>query len=139
MYPDESGLVALLFRGIAIRRKQSDLILCTWALPATLGQPKAGVVAMLASDINPSSALELSSTGVTRENVDGLLCGADNYAVAVAFFATDACRMLFAACRERGIPVLAAAPPGMGVSSPFFRPSGVSFEDCFRLEGFRSG
>ncbi|MEO7854071.1 MAG: ThiF family adenylyltransferase, partial [Rubrivivax sp.] len=47
----------------------------------------------------------------------------------------DARRLLFAACREHGIPALTAAPLGMGVSLLYFRPKGMSFEDYFRLEG----
>jgi molybdopterin/thiamine biosynthesis adenylyltransferase len=105
------------------------------AFVTTLGQPKVSVLAKLAFDINPTIDLECFSTGVTAENVDAFLRGVDVYVDAIDFFAMDARRMLFAACRDRGIPALTAAPLGMGVSLLFFRPGGMSFEDYFRVEG----
>jgi hypothetical protein len=42
---------------------------------------------------------------------------------------------VFAACRERGIPAVTAAPLGMGVSLLCFGSDSMSFESYFRLEG----
>jgi len=53
----------------------------------------------------------------------------------IDFFAVEARRLVFAACRERGIPAVTAAPLGMGVSLLYFDPQGMSFERYFRLEG----
>lgn len=100
-----------------------------------LGQPKVDVLAQLALDVNPEAELHRFSQGVTPDNVDEFLRGVDLYVDGIDFFAIEARRMVFAACRERGIPALTAAPLGMGVSLLYFDPKGMSFEDYFRLEG----
>ncbi len=100
-----------------------------------LGQPKVDVLAQLALDVNPEAELRRFGRGVTPENVDEFLRDVDLYVDGIDFFAIDARRMVFAACRERGIPALTAAPLGMGVSLLYFDPQGMSFEDYFRLEG----
>jgi molybdopterin/thiamine biosynthesis adenylyltransferase len=105
------------------------------AFVSTLGQPKVEVTAGLAADINPAIGIEQFPEGVTPENVDAFLRDVDVYVDGIDFFAMEARRMLFAACRERGIPALTAAPLGMGVSLLYFSPDGMSFEDYFRLEG----
>lgn len=100
-----------------------------------LGQPKVDVLAQLALDVNPEAELRKFGQGVTPDNVDEFLRGVDLYVDGIDFFAIEARRMVFAACRERGIPALTAAPLGMGVSLLYFDPKGMSFEDYFRLEG----
>lgn len=103
---------------------------------STVGQSKADVMARMARDINPQSDIRAFGDGVTPENVGEFLRDVDLYVDGIDFFAMDARRMLFATCRERGIPVLTAAPLGMGVALLYFSPTGMSFEDYFRLEGF---
>lgn len=105
------------------------------ALMSTLGQPKAEVLARMGRDINPEADIRVFGDGVTPRNVDEFLRDVDLYVDGIDFFAMDARRMVFAACRERGIPVVTAAPLGMGVSLLYFGPTGMSFEDYFRLEG----
>ncbi len=100
-----------------------------------LGQPKVDVLAQLALDVNPEADLRKFDQGVTPANVDEFLRDVDLYVDGIDFFAIEARRMVFAACRERGIPALTAAPLGMGVSLLYFDPKGMSFEDYFRLEG----
>ena len=72
---------------------------------------------------------------MNSQNVDDFLRDPDLYADGVDFFAMNARRMVFAACRERRIPALTAAPLGMVVALLFFSPTGMSFEDHFKLEG----
>ncbi len=105
------------------------------AYTSTLGQPKATVIARMASDINPTAELRVFGDGVTPQNLDAFLDGVDVYVDGIDFFAVPARRMLFAACHERGIPALTAAPLGMGVSLLYFAPGGMSFERYFRLDG----
>ncbi|MFM9916558.1 MAG: ThiF family adenylyltransferase [Rhizobacter sp.] len=102
---------------------------------STLGQPKVDVLTRLALDVNPGADIKPFANGVTPENVGAFLQGVDLYVDGIDFFAIEARRMVFAACRERGIPALTAAPLGMGVSLLYFDPKGMSFEDYFRLEG----
>ena len=106
------------------------------AFVSSIGQPKVDVVARMARDVNPEAEIGLFHEGVTQGNVDRFLEGVDVYVDGLDFFALDARRMVFAACRRRGIPALTAAPLGLGVSLLYFNPRALSFERYFRLEGF---
>jgi len=108
------------------------------ATMSTVGRRKAEVLANMALDVNPDAEIRCFDDGVTRENVDAFLKGVDLYVDGIDFFAMEARRMVFAACRERGIPALTAAPLGMGVSLLYFSPEGMSFEDYFKLKGHDS-
>lgn len=105
------------------------------AFVSTLGQAKAEVTARMARDINPTAHVRVFAEGVTPANLNAFLDGVDIYVDGIDFFAVEARRMVFAACRERGIPAVTAAPLGMGVSLLYFAPQGMSFERYFRLEG----
>ncbi|MBV9749582.1 MAG: ThiF family adenylyltransferase [Acetobacteraceae bacterium] len=105
------------------------------AFVSTLGQPKADTLARMARDINPELRLHVFPEGVTPENLDAFLEGADLFVDGFDFFALDIRRRAFARCRELGIPALTAAPIGMGVGLLAFMPGSMSFEKYFRLEG----
>lgn len=100
-----------------------------------MGQPKIDTMARLATDINPQVDLRLFPHGVQPDNVSQFLQDVDVYVDGLDFFALPARRMVFAKCRELGIPVLTAAPLGMGVAFLYFSPSGMSAEEYFRWEG----
>ena len=108
------------------------------AFMSFMGQPKIDAVAQLARGINPELDLRLFSQGVTPENVDDFLREVDVYVDGLDFFALPARRMVFAKCREKGIPALTAAPLGMGTAFLYFSPTGMSFEDYFKVEGHES-
>ena len=103
-----------------------------------MGQPKIDAVARLARDINPEIDLRLFPQGIKPENVDEFLRDVDVYVDGLDFFALPARRMVFAKCREKGIPALTAAPLGMGTAFLYFRPDGMSFEQYFKVEGHAS-
>lgn len=103
-----------------------------------MGQAKIDTVAQMARDINPEIDLRLFPQGVRPENVDEFLRDVDVYVDGLDFFALPARRMVFAKCREKGIPALTAAPLGMGVAFLYFRPDGMSFEEYFKVEGHES-
>lgn len=103
-----------------------------------MGQPKIDTLARMARDINAEIDLRLFPQGVTPENVDEFLCDVDVYVDGLDFFALPARRMVFAKCREKGIPALTAAPLGMGTAFLYFRPDGMSFEQYFKVEGHES-
>lgn len=100
-----------------------------------LGRPKVDVLAELALDINPSLDLRRFPDGVGPENLGSFLDGVDVYLDGLDFFAVEARRMLFAACAQRGIPAVTAAPLGMGAALLVFLPGGMTFEEYFRLDG----
>jgi len=103
-----------------------------------MGQPKIDTVARLARDINPEIDLRLFPQGITPQNIDEFLRDADVYVDGLDFFVLPARRMVFAKCREKGIPAMTAAPLGMGTAFLYFRPDGMSFEDYFKVEGYES-
>ena len=105
------------------------------AFMPSMGQPKIEVVAKLARDINPDMDLRSFPQGVTPENVDEFLRDVDVYVDGLDFFALPARRMVFAKCREKGIAALTAAPLGMGTAFLYFSPTGMSFEDYFKVDG----
>lgn len=107
----------------------------TGAMMSTLNQPKTRVLASMARDINPSINITSFDNGVTSENIDNFLKDVDLYVDGVDFFAFEARRTLFAACREKRIPAITAAPLGMGVAFLCFMPDSMSFEDYFCLDG----
>lgn len=101
----------------------------------SLGRPKIDVLGEMARDINPELELKLFPEGVGKESLDDFLEGVDVYVDGLDFFAFDARRMTFAACERKGIPVVTAAPLGLGTALLVFGPGGMSFEDYFGFEG----
>ena len=105
------------------------------AFMSNMGQSKLSTMARMALDINPEIELRQFPKGVQPDNVDDFLDGVDVYVDGLDFFALPARRMVFAKCREKGIPVLTAAPLGVGVAFLYFSPTGMSAEDYFKWEG----
>ena len=101
-----------------------------------MGQPKLDTIAKMARDINPEIDLRLFPQGVKPDNIDDFLRDVDVYVDGLDFFALPARRMVFAKCREKGIPALTAAPLGMGAAFLYFSPTGMSFEEYFKVEGY---
>jgi molybdopterin/thiamine biosynthesis adenylyltransferase len=100
-----------------------------------LQRPKLEVMEELGRDINPELDLRSFPEGVSESNIDAFLEGVDLYVDSLDFFAIEARRTVFAACTEKGIPAITAAPLGMGVAFLAFLPGKMSFEEYFRLEG----
>jgi len=98
-----------------------------------VGRDKIDVLAELALDINPELDVDKFSSGVTTENLDTFLEGVDLYVDALDFFAVEIRQAVFAACAEKGIPAITAAPLGMGVAFLAFLPGQMTFEEYFRL------
>ncbi len=101
----------------------------------SLGRPKVEVLAGLARRINPELDLRLFPQGVQADNLDDFLDGVDLYLDGLDFFAVEARRRVFAACAERGIPAVTAAPLGMGVALLNFLPGEMTFEEYFGMDG----
>lgn len=105
------------------------------ALMTTLDLPKVEVLARMAKDINPEVEIAEFPAGVTPQNLDDFLRGADLFIDGFDFFVIDIRRQAFARCRELGIAAMTAAPVGMGVAFLLFTKDGMTFEDYFRFEG----
>jgi hypothetical protein len=103
----------------------------TGATMSTLNAPKAHAMAQAAQQINPELDLRVFADFINEHNVDEFLRDVDVYVDGLDFFAFDARRLVFTRCRERGIPVVTAAPLGMGVSALVFTANSMSAEDYF--------
>ena len=100
-----------------------------------IGRPKVEVMAELARDINADLELNSFPDGINKQNLDEFLKDVDLYVDGLDFFALEARKAVFAACAEKGIPAVTAAPLGMGVALLCFLPGKMSFEEYFRLNG----
>ena len=105
------------------------------AFMSTLGRQKVDVMAELAKDINPQSDIKSFPEGVFAHNVDEFLEGVDLYVDALDFFALEARKVVFQKCYEKQIPVITAAPLGMGCALLCFMPGQMTYEQYFRFEG----
>lgn len=105
------------------------------ATVSTIGRPKLDVLDEMARDINPELDIKLFAHGVDAESLDDFLADVDVYVDGLDFFAFAARRMTFAACEKKGIPVVTAAPLGLGTALLVFAPGGMSFEDYFGFDG----
>lgn len=100
-----------------------------------IGRPKVEVLAEMARDVNPELDLRLFDSGVDEHNADEFLRGADLYVDGLDFFVMDEREAVFAACAERGIPAVTAAPLGWGAAWMVFTPDSMGFEDYFQMAG----
>jgi|TARA_R110002124_G_scaffold202726_1_gene369302 molybdopterin/thiamine biosynthesis adenylyltransferase len=100
-----------------------------------LGRPKVEVLTEMATAINPELDIKTFPEGVALNNLDQFLAGVDLYVDGLDFFALDIRQAVFAACADKGIPAITAAPLGMGVALLCFMPGKMTFEQYFRMKG----
>jgi molybdopterin/thiamine biosynthesis adenylyltransferase len=101
----------------------------------SLDRPKIDVLTEMARDINPDLEIKCFPKGITPESLDAFLEGANVYVDGLDFFAFEARRITFSACERKGIPIVTAAPLGLGAALLVFGPGGMSYEDYFGFEG----
>ncbi|MDO6487691.1 ThiF family adenylyltransferase [Colwellia sp. 6_MG-2023] len=104
------------------------------AFISTLGQQKVDVMERMAKDINPEANIKSFPEGIFAHNVDEFLEGVDLYVDALDFFALQARKIVFKKCYEKNIPVITAAPLGMGCAFLCFMPGKMNYEEYFRFE-----
>lgn len=103
------------------------------AFMSTLHQDKVQVMQRMVLDINPEAEVDVFAQGVDTDNVDAFLTDVDVYIDSLDFFALDARKLVFQRCYEKNIPVVTAAPLGMGTALLCFMPGQMSFEQYFRF------
>ena len=108
------------------------------ATVSTLERPKIEVLAEMAKDINPEIELRLLPAGIQSDTLEDFLEDVDVYVDGLDFFAFEARRTTFAACERKGIPVVTAAPLGLGTALLVFAPGGMSCEDYFGFDECKS-
>ncbi|WP_434516541.1 ThiF family adenylyltransferase [Dechloromonas sp. ARDL1] len=107
------------------------------ALTSTIGRSKLEVLSEMLRDINPDVDLRIFPDGVNQGNIDSFLEGVDVYVDGLDFFVFEARRVTFSACESKGIPVVTAAPLGLGVALVVFGPGSMSYEEYFGFKGCR--
>ncbi|GLX83867.1 hypothetical protein tloyanaT_01190 [Thalassotalea loyana] len=105
------------------------------AFMSTIGEDKVAVMERMARDINPEADIRSYPEGIFAHNVDDFLDGVDLYVDSLDFFALEARKVVFQKCYEKNIPVVTAAPLGMGCAFLCFMPGKMSYEEYFRFEG----
>lgn len=98
---------------------------------STLDRPKVEVMAEVVRDINPEAEVAQFPDGLTEDNLDRFLDGADVVIDAIDLFAPEWHRRLINAATERGLISLAAVPVGFGAGMVAFGPGGMSFDRYF--------
>ena len=104
------------------------------AFVSTRDQDKIEVMSRMLLDINPELDIREFPKGIDETNVDDFLDGVDLYIDSLDFFALSARKLVFSRCYEKGIPVVTAAPLGMGSALLCFMPGGMTYEEYFRFE-----
>lgn len=105
------------------------------AMMSTIDQDKVEVMERLAKDINPELNIESYPKGIDESNVEAFLDGVDLYVDSLDFFALEARKLVFAVCTRKKIPIVTAAPLGMGSAVLCFMPGQMSYEQYFCFEG----
>jgi len=108
------------------------------AFMSTLGEQKVDVMERMAKDINPEASIISFPEGIFEHNVDEFLEGVDLYVDALDFFALEARKTVFQKCYEKNIPVVTAAPLGMGCAFLCFMPGKMTYEEYFRFNDKRT-
>ncbi|OFC70604.1 ThiF family adenylyltransferase [Alteromonas confluentis] len=104
------------------------------AFVSTKDQDKISVMTTMLKDINPELRINEYPQGIDESNVDDFLDGVDLYIDSLDFFALAARKLVFRRCYEKNIPVVTAAPLGMGAALLCFMPGQMTYEEYFRFE-----
>lgn len=104
------------------------------AFLSTVGRPKVEVMEEVAKDINPEAEIKSFPEGIFEHNVDEFLDGVDVYVDSLDYFALKARKLVYRKCYEKKIPVVVAAPIGMGVALLCFTPDSMDYENYFQFE-----
>lgn len=105
------------------------------AMMSTIDQDKVEVMERLAKDINPELTINSYPEGIDESNVEAFLDGVDLYVDSLDFFALAARKLVFAVCTRKKIPIVTAAPLGMGSAVLCFMPGQMDYEQYFCFEG----
>ncbi len=101
------------------------------AAMSTLGQLKCFKLEDMAKNINPELHINTFPSGINLDNIDDFLYGVDVYVDCLDLFAIEIREAIFKACEQRKIPVISAAPLGMGTSMICFKPGSMSYKRYF--------
>ncbi len=101
----------------------------------TVGQNKAEVIGSTIREVNPFCQVEVVTEGITEENVEEFLSGANIALEEIDFKKPYYTAIFHRAARELGIPVMTALPVGWTSFFFFFAPDGMFYEEYVGLSG----
>ncbi|KMT64628.1 ThiF family adenylyltransferase [Catenovulum maritimum] len=104
------------------------------AFMSTIDRPKVEVMEEIAKDINPEAEIKSFPEGINESNVDEFLQDVDVYVDSLDYFALQARKLVYKKCLEKNIPVVVAAPIGMGTALLCFTEDSMNYEEYFRFE-----
>ena len=99
-----------------------------------LDRPKVEVIEKMILDINPEADVQLYREGISPENADAFLEGADFAVDGIDFFEWKTRQLLFESCYRIKIPVLTCCPIGFGAALMIFSPDGMKYSDYFAIQ-----
>jgi molybdopterin/thiamine biosynthesis adenylyltransferase len=100
----------------------------------TLGKSKVDTLKMMAKDINPDTNITCFPDGVSEKNLDNFLQDVDLYIDGLDFFVLEIRQKIFQRCHELKIPIVTAAPLGMGVAYQVFTPNSMTFDEYYNFD-----
>ena len=101
---------------------------------STVGRQKADVMRDMIKDINPNAQIKVFSEGVNESNYDEFLKGIDILVDGLDIFAIKPRLELFAKADQLNIPIVTAAPLGMGTSLLAFDPKKMGASEYFNID-----
>jgi molybdopterin/thiamine biosynthesis adenylyltransferase len=99
----------------------------------TLGRSKCEVMLEMARSINPEAEIEVFNEGITENNQFTFLKDVEILVDGLDVYQLDMRISLYELAHKNGIPVISAAPLGMGTSVLAFDPNGMSFNEYNNL------
>tara|TARA_B100001248_G_scaffold262672_1_gene260733 strand:+ start:2936 stop:3880 length:945 start_codon:yes stop_codon:yes gene_type:complete len=101
---------------------------------STIGKEKTQVLYDMAKDINPNAEIKIFSQGVHEGNMPSFLNGVDLVIDCLDVFVLETRRKLYGLAEKMKIPVISAAPLGMGTSVMVFSPEKMPFNRYFAFD-----
>ena len=101
------------------------------AFMSTLDQAKAEVMRDVALDINPNAEITCFNEAIDENNIDAFLEDVDVYVDSLDFFVPYARYLVYRHCELKNIPILVAAPFGIGTAYIAFLPGKLSANRYF--------
>jgi molybdopterin/thiamine biosynthesis adenylyltransferase len=98
---------------------------------STLNKEKTEIIQSRIFDINPEADVRILKTGLSAENLNEFLEGADIYLDGLDFFVIKERRLVFKRTQELKIPALTVAPLGMGAALLVFDDQSMGFDEYF--------
>jgi molybdopterin/thiamine biosynthesis adenylyltransferase len=100
---------------------------------SVIGEKKVRILSKILKDINPALNLETFEGGIDETTISSFLSGVDCIIDAIELFRYAPRRTLYAAARERRIPIFLSGAVGFAAPLLVFYPDGMPMEEYFNV------